>query len=466
VTAPAKSLARFPKRSSHASGISGGMNITSAFTTATFTPRKLGTSTFTSSIFLLCPVVVCADAVTDWNEIMQTTAAAAPSAMTDPAVAGRSAAIVQLAVFDAVNSILGEYEPYLGRIPAPSDASAEAAAIAAAHRALRSLYPDAATTLDAARAASLAVIPDGPSKSDGIAVGEAAADAILTLRADDGFDIVVPYTPGTRPGEYRPTPPELIPAYRPGLGQVATFGIKNGRQFRVNPPPPPHSNAYARAYDDVKQAGSANSSSRAPDRADVARFYAATDADGIYYPAARQLAAEQGTSLSENARIFALLAMAVWDGAVACFESKYHYNVWRPVTAIREGGTDGNRKTDPDPAWAPFVFTPPFPSYPSGHASFGGAARAVLEHEFGDDGHSITLTNPALPEVVLHYTSFKAITDDIDDGRVFGGVHYRFDQEAGARQGKRVGEYILRHELRPVRERKGGSDKKQTANGQ
>ena len=142
--------------------------------------------------------------------------------------------------------------------------------------------------------------------------------------------------------------------------------------------------------------------------------------------------------------------MAIWDGIVACFETKYHFALWRPVTAIRAAQTDRNPKTQPDSNWEALVFTPPFPAYPSGHASFGGAARAILEDEFGADGHDIELMNPAMPGVVLHYTSFKQITDEIDAARIFGGVHFRFDQEAGALLGKRVGEYVLRHALRPA----------------
>jgi hypothetical protein len=330
-------------------------------------------------------------------------------------------------------------------------ASPEAAAIAAAHRVLVSLHAAQAPQLDASRDKSLAAIADGGAKRDGIAVGIAAADAILALRVDDGFNSPVSYAPGTKPGEYRPTPPENLPAFRPGLGQVATFVIRDGRQFRAAPPPPLRSKKYARDYDDVRRVGEAHSKERPEDRLQVARFYDATDGEQIYYPAARQVLAARPQSLSKNARLFALLSIAMWDSAVACFETKYHFNLWRPVTAIREGATDDNDRTAPDANWLAAVFTPPFPSYPSGHATFGAAARVVLERELGPDGHSITLTNPVVPGIVLTYKTFREITDDIDDGRVFGGVHYRFDQEAGALMGERVGEYVLRHALRPVR---------------
>jgi hypothetical protein len=389
--------------------------------------------------------LVSADPVLEWNAIAETTVATV-----DPAAQVRSTAITQLAVFDAVNSIVGGYEPYLAKVNAPPGASPEAAVIAAAHRALAALHPDQRANLDALQVASLSALPGGPARSDGVMVGIAAADAILTQRAGDRFDLAVPYTPTTNAGKWQPTPPDYTPAFRPGLGRLVPFGINHGAQFRVSPPPSPLSDKYVRDYREVKEAGDARNNGRPPDRAAVARFYEVTDAVPIYFPAARQVSAAQRRTVAENARIFALLGMAICDGAIACFESKYFYNYWRPVAAIRAGDTDGNDRTPPDAGWQPMVFTPPFPSYPSGHASFGGAARRVLEHVFGEDGHDITLRNALAPEVVLHYTAFEQITDDIDDARVYGGVHFRFDQEAGARQGKRVGDAILKHALRPL----------------
>jgi hypothetical protein len=397
-------------------------------------------------LFLLGSQLADADAVTDWNAIMEATVA-----NVDPFLQVRSAAITQLAVFEAVNCIIADYEPYLGSISAPRGASAEAAAVAAAHRALSRLHADRASTLDSLLAKSLAQILDSQAKKDGITVGVAAADAILALRADDGSDAEASYTPGSEPGDYQLTPPDFAPAFRPKLGQAVTFGIGNGAKFRLPPPPALRSERYAHDYREVKKLGDVNSRERPRARTDVARFYGVTDAVPLYNPAARQVSAAQGKSLSENARIFALLSMAIADAAIAVFDSKYLYNFWRPVTAIRAGDRDGNRATDPDPDWLPLIDTPPFPAYPSGHAGFGGAARRVLEELFGARGHSITLTNPLAPDIVLHYTSWKQITDDVDDARVSGGVHFRFDQEAAARQGRRVGSYILEHQLRPAR---------------
>lgn len=387
-----------------------------------------------------------ADVITDWNAIMQTTVE-----QVDPFVQVRTAAIAQVAMFEAVNSITHDYQPYLDDVAAPRGAAPEAAAISAAHRVLTTLIPQNAANLDALRATSLSAIPDGSSKRNGIAVGEAAAAALLAVRATDGSDVIVPYTPGTKVGDWQPTPPDHTPAFRPGMGRVATFAIRSGQQFPLEPPPPLRSERYTRDYSEVMRFGDRKATERTPYQSNIARFYAVTDAVPLYFDAARQVSAAQGKTLSENARTFALLGMAIFDAAVACFDAKYSYNLWRPVTAIRAGDRDGNRETRPDPAWLPFIDTPPFPSYPSGHAAFGAAARRVLEHEYGAAGHSITLRNPLVPDVELHYSSWKRITDDVDDARVFGGVHYRFDQEAAARQGKRVGKYVLEHQLRPRR---------------
>jgi PAP2 superfamily len=390
--------------------------------------------------------VAHSDEVTRWNAILETTVAATPHFLQS-----RSAAIVQLAVFEAVNAIVGDYEPYLGTIDAPPWASPEAATVAAAHRALVALHPEHAATLDVDRAESLAAIPDGPGKDAGIGVGEIAADAMLALRANDGWNAVVPYTPVISPGYWRPTPPDFRPAAFAHWGQVTRFAIDNGARFRLNPPPLIHTGKYAQDYNEVKALGGVISTMRPGDRADVARFYAAVLPMPLWPFAARQASAAQAKTLSENARDFAWLAMAVSDSLIASMEMKYHFSYWRPATAIRDGALDGNRHTDPDGSWESYVFTPPYPSYPGNHASAAGAARAVLEHVYGPDGHSITLISQAVPDVVLHYTSWHQITDDIDDARIYGGVHFRFDQEAGARLGRHVGRHILQTTLRPTR---------------
>ncbi len=400
-----------------------------------------------SSVALLAaPQTVHADVVLDWNGIMLGTISGQ-----NPFAQARFAAITQVAVFEAVNAITGYYEPYVGTVTAPPGASPEAAAVAAAHGVLKNYFPAAAATLDAARADSLAAIPDGPPKAAGILVGEAAARVLIDLRANDGSGSPIPYTPLTGPGYWQPTPPAFGPGVLLHWGRVTPFALVSGDQYRSDPPPALTSHSYTRDYKEVAKVGGVGSAHRPPDRAEVARYFAVVSAAHAWNQAASQVSIAQRRSLSENARTLALLNMAINDGLIASMDSKYHYHFWRPVTAIRAGDTDGNPGTVPDPSYTPFVVTPSFPGYPSAHASASYAARAVLERVFPHEKcRAIILSHPGVPGVVLPYTSFSAITEDIDDARVFGGIHFRFDQVAGARQGKRVGAYVHHEHLRPV----------------
>jgi hypothetical protein len=363
---------------------------------------------------------------------------------------------VQLAVFEAVNAITGEYQPYLGTIKAPPDASAEAAAVEAAYQVLSTYFPASQATLDADRQNSLASIPDGQAKIDGIATGDAAAAALIALRANDGSSPPQFKVPGPPvPGDWQATSScPMVNGVASGVAfqwqNVTPFGIPNAAEFLLRPPPALTSNEYAKAYNEVMTVGSLNSTERPQDRANVALYYAASSPTQVFNQAAGQVAQQQGRSLSENARALALINMAMSDSLVASFLNKYHFNFWRPETAIHAGDTDGNSKTVGDPSWAPFVVTPCFPSYPSNHGSAGNAAAAVLRRIYGEDGHSITLTNPAVPTITLQYSSFKQITDDISDARVYGGIHFRTDQVAGKELGRAVGKTVYKRNLRPV----------------
>jgi membrane-associated phospholipid phosphatase len=394
-----------------------------------------------------------ADVVLDWNTIAVNTAVANHQ---NPFAQARYAAIVQLAVFEAVNAITGEYQPYLGTVTAPPGASAEAAAIEAAYQALSTYFPNSASTLFAERTNSLAQIPDGQAKSDGIATGDAVASAMIALRANDGSSPPQFKVPGPPvPGEWQATSScPIVNGVAVGIAfqwpNVTPFGIPNAGDFLLGPPPSLTSNEYAKAYNEVMTVGSLDSTERPPDRSNVALFYAASSPTQVFNQAAGQVAQEQGRSLSENARALALINMAMSDSLVASFLNKYHYNFWRPETAIHGGDADGHPKTEPDPSWAPFVVTPCFPSYPSNHGSAGNAAAEVLRRLYGEAGHSITVTNPAVPDIVLQYASFKQITDDISDARVYGGIHFRTDQEAGADLGRALGTVVYKNNLRPL----------------
>jgi membrane-associated phospholipid phosphatase len=413
---------------------------------------------------LFGPAVAKADPVLDWNVIAVDTAVANGQ---NPFAQARFAAIVQVAVFEAVNAITGDYRSYLGSIVAPHGASANAAAVQAAYRVLSTYFPApaSASTLDAARASSLASIPDGQAKIDGIATGDAAAYALIALRANDGSSPAQFKIPGPPvPGEWQATVScPIVNGVASGIAfqwqNITPFGIRSAKEFLLGPPPALGSNEYAKTYNEVMTVGSLDSTERPPDRSDVATYYAATSPTQAFNQAARQVAQEQRRSLSENARALALINMAISDSLVASFFNKYHYNFWRPETAIRAGDTDGNPKTDPDPNFLPFIVTPCFPSYPSNHGSAANAAAAVMRRLYGEAGHSMTLSNPAVPTILLQYSSFSQITNDISDARVYGGIHFRTDQDAGVLLGLAVGKAVYKHNLRPVHDDDGDNDR-------
>jgi hypothetical protein len=405
---------------------------------------------------LVCsPIAARADVVLDWNAIAVSTLVGQGQS---PFAQARFLSITQLAVFEAVNAITGDYKPYLGTVVAPAGASADAAAVAAAYQVLKNYFP-LAPDLDAAYSASLAVIHNGSGKSGGVATGQAAAAQMIALRLGDGSSPPQFYLPtSTDPGVWQLTP--SCPAAGGIFFQwqnMTPFGVPSVpgsqtwiAQFAPGPPPALTSNRYARDYNEVKKVGNVSSdlTERPQDRADVARFYAASSPSFVFNLAARQVAAAEGSSLAENARTLALLNIASNDSLVAAFWMKYHYLLWRPETAIFEGDLDGNPKTDADPTFAPYILTPCFPSYPSNHGSGSNSAAEILTRVYGAGGHAITMANSAVPGLTFHYTRFNQITDDISDARVYGGIHFRFDQEAGADLGRDIGTYVFKHNLR------------------
>ena len=393
------------------------------------------------------------DIVLRWNEI-----AARTATTTSPFNQSRVAAIVQLAVFEAVNAITEDYEPYLNPATvAPPGASVDAAVTIAAHRVLTTYFPAAAAALNAARDTDLSAIPNGPAKTDGIAVGMAAANAMIALRAADGSSPLLAIIPtSTAAGDYQLTT-GCAAALFYSWQNVTPFGISHASDFLLGPPPPLRSNKVAKDYLEVATVGAATSADRPADRAEVVRLYAGSSPSFVLSMATRQIAAAKGTSVSENARALALIHMAASDSLVASFFNKYHYNRWRPETGIRNGAADGNDKTEGDPGFATFIPTPCFPSYPSNHASGTNSGLEVMRRLFGAAGHDITITNnvPALgslPATVItkSYTQLKEIGDDVDDARVYGGIHWRYDQDAGNVLGRAIATEVVKNNLRPV----------------
>lgn len=407
---------------------------------------------FVALLVLTTATAARADIVLTWNELTVKTLVGQGAS---PFAQARFAAIVQLAVFEAVNAITGDYEPYIG-IVAPAGASAEVAAATAAYRVLKTYFPGA-PDIDKTYNDWLALIPAGAPKDNGVSTGEAAAKALTDSRTNDGSSPATVSPVGLpSPGVWQLTLPPGCAATATGGANyqwkdIIPFGVPDVVAFRPTPPPALTSSEFTKDYNEVKAVGIVGSLLRPTDRSNVARFYAATSPTLAFNLAARQVADAQQRSLSENARALALLNMATSDSLVASFSAKYYYNFWRPENAIRYTGDYGNPKTTPDPNYVPFITTPCFPSYPSNHASGSNGAAEVLRRLYGEGEHSITMVNPyAAPIANLQftYTTFNQICDDVDDARVFGGIHYRFDQEAGNQLGRDIATYVYKHNLR------------------
>jgi hypothetical protein len=392
-----------------------------------------------------------ADMVTEWN-VTATTAAAAP--IKNGILQTRIYAMTHAAVHDALNAIDRRYQPYVFETQTNSDASPDAAVAAAAHDVLIHELPlTQHPLLDAAYTNSLSGIPDGAAKNAGIAIGQAAAAAIIALRSTDGSDAPMPYTPGSGPGVWIPTPPAFLPAVLPGWGNVTPFALNSGAQFRMNPPNffDLTSKKYTADYNEVKSIGEVNSLSRTAEQSQIAQFWYEASAQG-WNRITRIVSAQENLDLWENARLFGLMNFALADGYIANFDAKYVYNFWRPVTAIQAGDTDGNDDTVADPGWTSFLVTPNIPDYPSAHSTVGAAAAMVLARFFGDDQVPFTTTSGApFPGITRSFESFSNAAEENADSRLFAGIHFRTACTDGVQQGKKVGRFVFNHFLKPVK---------------
>jgi hypothetical protein len=392
---------------------------------------------------LVSPVVAAADVVTEWNEraLACTTAAKQP-----PFTATRTMAMVHTAMFDAVNSIEQRYAPYRVKEVAPAGSSSEAAGVAAAHAVLTKLFPDQKAAIDASYADSLARIRDDSGKASGIAAGERVAREILALRAGDGADAPGNYRPRTTPGEYVATPLPVASQW----GSVTPWVIERSSQFRPAPPPPMTSVEWAKDYNEIKEVGGKKSTLRTHEQTDIARFWTITGPQS-WDLIVRQLAAAPGRTLSENARLFALVEIATADAYIAVFDAKYTFNFWRPITAIRNGDIDGNDATVREPDWEPLVETPLHPEYPCAHCITSAAAAAVLRSEFGEGSIPVvTMTSPTAPGVERKWTTIQQWADEVSEARICGGLHYRNSTVVGKSMGRQIGEFAVKRYLQPV----------------
>lgn len=422
------------------------------------TTFKTTIKTIGLSVLLLTSVgAVFADEVADWNHIMlEATLYATPTVPATPApISTRSTAMVQAAVFDAMNGIEPRYTPIFVRQRGPRGASKRAAAVQAAYAVLIRLYPAQTEMLDQQRSASLRDIGRdwaecSESIRKGIEWGQTVADAIWTWRSNDGFAATVPaFTGGTAPGEWRPTPPAFAPGLAPQLAHVTPWVLQSPSQFRPAAPAALDSAQYAMDLNETKLMGSSSSGSRTPDQTQIALFWQTVNPPDFWDPVAISLAAQHHFNQLQTARLLAQVNLAMSDAMIGCWDAKYTYVSWRPITAITLADTDGNPDTAPDPAWTPLLVTPPFPEYPSAHSCASGAAARVLSHYFGENT-SITVTSDALPGQTRSFPSFAAALDEVADARVFGGIHFRTACKAGQALGDSVGEYLVKHALRRI----------------
>ncbi|HEU4926790.1 MAG TPA: vanadium-dependent haloperoxidase [Vicinamibacterales bacterium] len=393
-----------------------------------------------------CAAPVRADVVTDWNVI---TVQAAAAAGLNPQRQQRVAAMVHAAIHDAVNSVAPRYKPYAVHVPQAAHASIEAAAIQAAYGVLIRLLPMQGAMLDAGRSTSLSSIPDGPAKQAGVAVGEAVAGQIVFLRSTDGSDVDGAYTFGTSPGEYQPTPPTFANPAVPAWRYVTPFVLKRGSQFRTEGPPSLTSDEWAEEFNETKRLGSIDSPDRTAEQTTIA-LCGAEPSLPMWNRVARSVSAQKNVGVIENARLFALLNLAMADATIACWDSKYTYRFWRPVTAIRMADTDGNDSTEADPGWTPLRPTPLHPEYPSAHACVSNAAARVLTSFFGKHIPFSTTTSTCPAGVVRSYDGFQEMADEIGDSRIYIGFHFRSSVQHGANLGRQVAHWTFHRFLQPL----------------
>jgi hypothetical protein len=376
--------------------------------------------------------------VIEWNAVAQN--AIVPVGAQPPPIQRSQLwmTLVDVAIYDAVTSITDEYEQFKVTPAHLRPASRDAAVIAAAHAVLLRLLPSQQAILDAARDRSLAAIRDGTKKDNGIAIGEEVASRLLEIH--DGTIPTVTYTRGAGPGVWRPTPPAFANALLPGFAQITPFALASASQFRPGPPPELSSGVWARDYNEVKGFGVATGSLRTPEQTEIGQFYT-EHAVTQYSRAFRRYAIENALNLQQTARFFAMANTAILDSQIACWDAKFYYNFWRPVTAIRAGDTDGNPATDPDPTWIGLAATPPHPEYPAAHGCWTSATATILE-----DFNGTNAVHFVLDSEVTGTTHVFENTDDlraeIINARVYGGMHYRNSVEVGARIGEQVADWV------------------------
>jgi hypothetical protein len=401
--------------------------------------------------FAAVPALSQADIVTDWTEkavmVAYVPGMGSGAAATPNTWGVRTVAIADIAMFEAVNSIEKRYTPYRKLLAAEASWPKEVAASSAARAVLAKLGPaDKQAEFAAMHLAVLAKYPDGDAKAKAVALGEEAAAAILAEREDDGAITTNDWRPVTAPGQYVVTQfPVAI-----NWAKAKPFAMTRGDQFRAPPPMALSSPAWAREYNEVKRMGAKVGSARTEEQTRIAKFWEFTG-PGTYSPMGLQLVMANKLDIVDCARAMALLAIAAHDASIAMFDSKYAYNFWRPVTAIRNGDIDGNDATERDAKWEPLIPTPMHPEYPCAHCTVQSAAATVLQSIYGNDIAEVKLTSTTAPGVTRTYRKLSDYVDEVVEARIYDGVHYRTSGEAGREMGRQVGQYVAANYFKPLR---------------
>jgi hypothetical protein len=387
-----------------------------------------------------------AGAVLDWN--VNATTAIVTVAKQPPPVAILSYAMVQGAVYDAVNAIDGGHQPYLAAPAADGSESKSAAAAAAAHDVLVALFPAQAATLDAQLAISLAAVPDGAAKTAGVAIGQSAAATMVAARTNDGRFGSSVVVIGNQPGQWRPAPPVFAIDPASWVGNVKPFLLPRGDLFRSDGPNALTSAAYAEDLNEVESLGSATSTTRTSDETDAAIWWQ-DHGTALWNRILRNVSLDRGLDIVDAARLLAMTDLAGADGLISCWNDKYYWNFWRPITAIREADTDGNPATVADPTWTPLLATPPFPDHPSGHSCVSGAIVNTLQAFFGTDKIALSaFSNNS--HTTRTFDRFSDALKEVLDARVWGGIHFRTADMQGSVMGMKVAHYLVKHFFAPT----------------
>ena len=383
---------------------------------------------------------VRADVVTEWNA---TAEAMAVQKQINAGVNARQMAILQVAVFEAVNAIERRYAPYRLNLTAERTLSKEAAAAAAAHAVLMTFHPEQKGALDSALTASLAAVAEGEPKAKAIELGRKAAAEMLALRAKDGADAPESYRPHTSPGIYVPT---VIPLFSQ-FPAMTSWTMSASSQFRPAPPPALDSEVWTKDLNEIRELGARDSTVRTAEQTTIGRFWLMTGPRS-FNPIVRQLAAAKDMDVVDCARLFALVAMAGSDALIAVMDAKYAYNLWRPVTAIRNADIAGNAATPREASWLPIADTPMHPEYPCAHCITSSAVGTVLTHVLGDQVPEFSLTSTAAPGVTRTWKSIEAYNEEVAAARIYAGFHYRFSTIVGRDMGRKIGTLVASTQLR------------------